>query len=54
MSKHIDEDKQLLISNFKNYISIAGNTAAKNVIALLKYHKLCSDAELNRLDQWIQ
>lgn len=53
MSHHIKEDKQVLISHFNNYVAIAGRTSAKNVIAFLKYHKLCSNAELNQLEQWI-
>ncbi len=54
LSSHINEDKNLLIHKFKTYVSLAGLESAKQVIAFLKYHKLCNDIELAKLEPWIR
>lgn len=53
MSDHIREDKNLLVQQFQVYVSLAGKESASQVIKFLKYHKLCSDAELSNLEKWI-
>lgn len=53
LSTHIDEDKKILLNRFQNYISIAGVESARQVLAFLKYHSLCSKEELSKIEKWI-
>lgn len=52
LSAHINEDKKIVLDRFDEYVNIAGVESAKQVIAFMKYHKLCTTAELTKLEQW--